>query len=81
MAQAIVGPTCGVDNSKITPEQLDRHDAGLFPLATTGGRSGPLADALGYLADTKRAIPNAAAAANPPITMVRNALGTSDIPV
>jgi hypothetical protein len=34
-----------------------------------------------YFADTRRAIPNAAAAANPPITMVRSALGTSDIPV
>ena len=36
----------------------------------------------GYgFADTNRAIPNAAAAANPPITIVRNALGTNDIPV
>jgi hypothetical protein len=34
-----------------------------------------------YFSDTNRAIPKAAAAANPPITMVRTALGASGIPV
>ena len=34
-----------------------------------------------YFADTRRAMPNAAAAANPPITAVRKALGSSGMPV
>ena len=34
-----------------------------------------------HLADTKRAMPNAAAAANPPINAVRAALAPADVPV
>ncbi len=56
----------------------DREGVGAFAHFFTTSKGG---GALLYFSDTNRAIPKAAAAANPPMTMVRNAPGTSGIPV